>query len=171
MIGGVGGLLTVLSLFASIAIPTWGGVAIVVVALAIAQFRAFNDMRRERNAARDELRRSRTPLSGHEFKGQTLSFNRIAHDLGHGGVLNGFRFDECKIVGPGVFGLLEDITFTNNRWLGRRENMFVAVPNGTPQIAGTLGLIDCVFTHCTFEGIGLMGTADARQKWAVGTKG
>jgi hypothetical protein len=54
IIGGVGGILTVLALVTSFLIPPGVGIAILIVGLFLAQFLAFRDMKQER----DELRQA-----------------------------------------------------------------------------------------------------------------
>ncbi len=49
VVGAVGGLLTVLSLLTSIAVPLWLGIAILVFGLVVAQALAFRDLQRERD--------------------------------------------------------------------------------------------------------------------------
>jgi hypothetical protein len=56
VVGVVGGVLTVVALVASIVIPTWLGIVILVVGLSVAQFLAFKDMRGERDKALEASR-------------------------------------------------------------------------------------------------------------------
>lgn len=55
VVGGLGGVLTVIALVTTISLPTWLGVTVLFAGLIVAQSLAFKDMRVERNQAQMQL--------------------------------------------------------------------------------------------------------------------
>jgi hypothetical protein len=71
-VGVIGGVLTIVTLVASIVVPTWLGVVILVGGLTIAQFLAFKDMRDERDMARAELQAAEVGIGLKVWLGQQI---------------------------------------------------------------------------------------------------
>jgi hypothetical protein len=161
VVGGVGGVLTMVSFVAGVSLSTWTGLAILFVGLSVAQFLAFKDMRDERNRARDTLRTALAPLLGSEFVRQKLRLADIGRDLIRGGdtpVITGCRFTECTITGPGFFTMIHS-TMQGCGWDSPLDAFFVEIPPPR-RVVGVILFLDCVFERCGFEGVGLIGDAE-----------
>ena len=159
VVGGVGGILTAVSLVASIIVPTWLGVAVLLLGLSVAQFLAFKDLWHERNQAQDEMRKTVAPLSGMTFAGQTLRLADIGRDLidgGHKSIVNGRRFEDCTIVGPG-FMMIQGGAITHCIWEALPDALLITVAEDR-ELFGVVLLLDCAFERCRFENVGLLGS-------------
>ncbi|MCW2528512.1 MAG: hypothetical protein JWM76_3372 [Pseudonocardiales bacterium] len=71
-------------------------------------------------------------------------------------VLYNFKFYDCHILGPAVLGF-DGTVFDNNTILGEPEAILWKLPKWRHTFIGGIGLVDCVFDHCVFEGIGFAG--------------
>lgn len=84
-----------------------------------------------------------------------------------GPVIDGRRFENCRIVGPAMLALLEQVTVQGCDLGGSVEQILVEVAPDR-QVVGAIGLRRCEFTRCTFEGIGWIGTVPVLDLLRVG---
>lgn len=71
-------------------------------------------------------------------------------------VINGVTFERCKIVGPAVVASVDNqLSLTRCIWDAPFESLLWVLPEGPKMIVGAIGLSDCHFFDCTFEGVGL----------------
>jgi hypothetical protein len=173
VVGGVGGVLSLVSLVASIVIPTWLGVVVLLVGLSVAQFLAFKEMRHHRNEARDALRKASAPLRGTVFKGQTLRLADIGRDLTDGNakaLINARHFEECKIVGPGFMMMLGrgEGAITHCTWDNKPDVLFIGIPEDRREVLGVVAFLECVFERCRFENVGVVGPPSFEAKFRAG---
>jgi hypothetical protein len=80
--------------------------------------------------------------------------------VGDDGMVTGFTFVRCKIQGPAVV-VLDDCVLRRNSLGGTpSELLWIVDPTERPSIVGAIGLRECTFESCVFEGVGFAGTAE-----------
>lgn len=78
------------------------------------------------------------------------------HDLVNDkGIVDGHKFEDCAIKGPAVLVLLHDCHVSNSS-VGSPEAIWPPLPSNRGYI-GAIGVQNCSFNKCRFEGIGFAG--------------
>ena len=77
-------------------------------------------------------------------------------------VLENLTFEQCEIVGPAILFINPDwkITLTSPSFGipgGRFDDLVWEVPPSKNAVIGAVGVKDCTFRGCRFEGVGLAG--------------
>lgn len=85
-------------------------------------------------------------------------------------VLEGYRFSNCAIYGPAVLVPQQDVQIANCRWdsPGGLDALFWVIEPGRKWLVGAIALIDTSFIGCSFNGIGLAGSAEDKLRMAGG---
>jgi hypothetical protein len=73
-------------------------------------------------------------------------------------VLSEMTFQRCQIVGPAVILPLGNTQFLNSRMDHPDEMLWETQPNRV--YVGAIGVDNCVFDDCDFNGIGIAGPPD-----------
>jgi hypothetical protein len=84
--------------------------------------------------------------------------------------IEGYTFEYCTLVGPmaivpGEGAVLEDSGFDGSSL----DAVLVTVPDGV-RITWAAGLRHSTIRNCRLQGIALVGTAEAVERWRVGFK-
>jgi hypothetical protein len=83
---------------------------------------------------------------------------RIAELTVNAPLLDGLEFSNCRIIGPAVLALLNDVTITGCRWdAPDLRSLFWLVTPDRPTIVGAVGVRNCIFSSCAFEQVGIAG--------------
>lgn len=90
------------------------------------------------------------PMPESSYRSQVI---RVADLAVTSHLIAGVTFQDCLILGPAILGLQGSGTLSHCIFEGGPEQMFWEVPEGSFRI-GAIGLIDCHFVGCRFEGIG-----------------
>lgn len=98
-------------------------------------------------------------IGGGEFRDDIL---RIAELTVNTTMLENMRFSNCRIIGPAVLALLNDIELSHCRWDGDVNALFWEVPDSRPVFIGAVGVRHCTFSNCRFENVGIAGPPGAR---------
>jgi len=91
------------------------------------------------------------------FRNETIDIVELAREEQAGGkeILEGYRFEGCRIVGPAVLALLVDNALESSTFDDHPDVVqWEADPDQVPN-RGTIGLKDCQFVRCSFERVGL----------------
>lgn len=84
-------------------------------------------------------------------------------------MIQGYEFTNCRIVGPAVLALLNNVTIAHCGWdAPSLEAIFWEVPPGRGEVVGAVGVMDCTFSNCTFESIGVAGPSELRDQLSSG---
>lgn len=114
------------------------------------------------------LMADRPPLRGdRHVRGEVL---RLADLTVNTDIIEGYQFSNCRLIGPAVIALLEDVTITHCTWgTPNLEAMFWEVPPTRGDlVVGAIGVRDCLFSNCQFEMIGVAGPPEMRSKLEQG---
>ncbi len=71
------------------------------------------------------------------------------------------HFKNCVIHGPAVLAPLSGTQFIESTFEGDLEAVLWEIAPGRENIIGGIGLVNCLFVHCRFSGIGLAGPPEA----------
>lgn len=86
--------------------------------------------------------------------------------------LNGYEFSNCRIIGPAVVVPLGVTSLHNCGWEAPGvDAIFWEILPGRDLIIGAIAAIDCTFSACTFQAIGLAGPPELREAIASGFSG
>ena len=84
-------------------------------------------------------------------------------------VLDRLTFTNCRIVGPAVLAILDNNTFAHCGWdAPDLDALFWEVPASRLVVMGAVGVRDCTFSNCKFEGVGVAGNAQLRAQFGAG---
>jgi hypothetical protein len=79
-------------------------------------------------------------------------------------VIEGHTFQNCRIVGPAVLTFSGTLTVAHCAWAGPGVGgVFWPIPPEREYVVGAVHVVDCTFSSCTFEGIGVAGTEELRD--------
>lgn len=79
--------------------------------------------------------------------------------------LEGYRFSSCIILGPAVLAIGPGVSLLHCTFEGDLDAIFWVVdPEARPLVFGAVGLVDCLFSSCTFRSIGFAGTTEMRAQ-------
>jgi hypothetical protein len=107
-----------------------------------------------------------TPLTGDRtFRNDVV---RLADLTVQGITVDGYEFVNCRIMGPAVV-VLQDSSIVSCGWDGPDVNsIFWEVPDTRPLVIGAIAVINCTFSNCRFEGVGVAGPPQLREQLEQG---
>ena len=83
--------------------------------------------------------------------------------------LEGYGFSNCRIIGPAILGILNNVTIAGSRFdAPGLDAIFWEIPPGRGPVVGIIAVADCTFSNCTFENIGVAGPPELREALADG---
>lgn len=83
---------------------------------------------------------------------------RIATLTVNNTTIDGYAFVNCRIIGPAVLAFLQNVTVTHSGFdAPGLDAVFWVVPPERGVVVGVVGVSNCLFSRCTFEGIGIAG--------------
>ena len=157
---------------AGLTIPAWAFWALALIFLAVAQFRAFRDVRRELDVIQVRLRaedeRRKRLREAHELTGEEFYLWELLAPNGRPLVENR-QFTDCRIKGPGIVTFVSSVELVNND-LGEgafESVLYLGVPNAPRQ--GLVGFVNCKFERCRFRQVGYYGDKAMLAKLRGGT--
>ncbi|WP_306232857.1 hypothetical protein [Agrococcus beijingensis] len=85
-------------------------------------------------------------------------------------MLEGYEFENVTLTGPGIMVMLGDVTWINGgAWatggLGT-EAIFWDYEPHRPGVVGGIGVKNCVFDACKFDGIGMCASPEQLHEFA-----
>jgi hypothetical protein len=81
----------------------------------------------------------------------------------------GQAFSNCRIIGPAILALLDDVTITHCTWdAPGLDAIYWEVPPEREVVIGVVGVSNCVFSNCTFENVGIAGPRQMRAQFEGG---
>ena len=103
-----------------------------------------------------------TPQVGNrEFRDEVV---RIAELTVTTSVLEGYTFQHCRLIGPAVLLPQGTTNILHSRWDSPGVGaIFWEIPPERTIIVGAVAVVNCTFSGCTFEAIGLAGPPELRQ--------
>jgi hypothetical protein len=103
------------------------------------------------------------PLVGdRSFRNNVL---RIADLVVNNPMLQGYDFAHCRIIGPAILAPLNDVSIVHCGWDAPGiDAIFWEVPPERGPVVGVVGLVNCTFSNCRFELIGIAGPAELRAQ-------
>ena len=94
---------------------------------------------------------------------------RVAELTVNTSTIEGLTFQNCRIIGPGILALLEDVSITQCRWdAPSLDAVFWEVPASRGPVIGVVGVKACTFSNCSFESIGVAGPPELRAVFEDG---
>jgi hypothetical protein len=107
------------------------------------------------------------PLVGdRSFRNQLL---RISDLVVHTSVLEGYEFLHCRIVGPAILAPLNNVSLLHCSWDAPGvDAIFWEVPPERGPVVGVIGVVNCAFSNCRFELIGIAGPPGLRAQLESG---
>jgi hypothetical protein len=98
-----------------------------------------------------------------DYMGRSLILPTLAKLVPAGGVLEGHTFTNCHLRGPAVLFPMEDDMIIKNADYG------VSIPwSWHPEKDGkygSIGVVNCAFIDCRFEGVGFLLSLDEIAIW------
>lgn len=86
--------------------------------------------------------------------------------------LNGYEFSNCRILGPAILMPIGTTTIANCGWEAPGfDAVFWEIRPDREVVIGAIAAVDCIFSACTFQGVGLAGLPDLRQVMEGGFSG
>jgi hypothetical protein len=76
------------------------------------------------------------------------------------GILDGFRFEECHVMGPAVIVVQGEFDLVNNKIEGDPDAFLWELPEERDRVTGAILVKDTTFEGCTFTNVGLAGYRD-----------
>jgi hypothetical protein len=103
------------------------------------------------------------PLTGdRRFRNDVV---RIAELTVNTSTIEGYEFSNCRIIGPAVLALLDDVTIEHCGWdAPGLDAIFWEVPPSRGPVVGVVGVKHCTFSSCHFELIGVAGPPEMRAQ-------
>ncbi len=96
-------------------------------------------------------------LGRRRIVGRDVWLTEMVHRIGSGNVLSRCEFDRCNIVGPAVVQLVESVGEHCSTY-DPLDTIDWPPASHAPELrTGLIVLRHCVFQHCTFEQIGIVG--------------
>jgi hypothetical protein len=93
---------------------------------------------------------------------------RLCELVGDDGVLDGFVFEDCEIMGPAVVSLQGKGSLVNSDLGGPADALLWEVPLSRPTVIGAILALNCTFEACRFRGVGFAGPPDFVSKFRSG---
>ncbi len=83
--------------------------------------------------------------------------------------LNGYEFSNCRIIGPAVLLPVGSTSIVNCSWdVPDIDTMFWEITSTRQFVVGAIAAIDCIFSACAFQGVGLAGPPELRAVLEAG---
>lgn len=103
------------------------------------------------------------PQTGNrEFRDDVI---RVSELTVRGPRIEGYTFINCRILGPAVLALVDNVTVVHCEFEADINSIFWEIdPEARPTVYGAVGVTNTTFSSCSFEAIGLAGTRDLRVK-------
>lgn len=103
-----------------------------------------------------------TPLTGdRKFRNDVV---RIADMTVNTPVIDGYEFSNCRILGPAIIVPQGNTEISNCTWdAPGLDAIFWEIPADRMYVVGAVAVLNCVFSNCKLEGVGLGGTTELRQ--------
>ena len=103
------------------------------------------------------------PQTGNrEFRDQVVTVSSLVVT---GPMIENYTFINCRIVGPAVLGIVDGVSFEYCNFEAEVDAFYWEVdPDTRPLVVGAVGLFNVRFVSCTFQAIGIAGTAEFRQR-------
>lgn len=77
--------------------------------------------------------------------------------------IEGLDFSNCRIIGPAILAFLEGVTIAHCGWdAPGLEAIFWEVPHERGPVVGVVGVVNCTFSNCKFENVGVAGPPELR---------
>ncbi len=95
-----------------------------------------------------------SPSYGKVYRDEDIDIAKLARE--NNNLLDGYLFENCKIVGPALIALLHNVGFSSMRFA---PNQLWPMMAGRKYI-GAIGLTNCKFVNCELDWIGIAGSAD-----------
>lgn len=103
---------------------------------------------------------STPPTGNSELRNEVV---RISELTVNSVTLEGLTFQNCKILGPAVLLLLGRTTLVHSTFdAPNAEALFWEIPPSRALVVGAVSAVDCTFSACRFEAIGLGGPPEMR---------
>ena len=94
---------------------------------------------------------------------------RIAELTVNTSLLEDLEFSNCRIIGPAVLVVLENVSMIGCRWdAPGLDAVFWEVPTTRRTVVGAVGVRNVTFSACSFEGVGIAGPPELREAFARG---
>jgi hypothetical protein len=86
---------------------------------------------------------------------------KIADLVGSEFILDGLNATDVVFIGPAVLALLPgNLELTDTRTSNNIEALLWEIEKGRTTVTGAIGIRNCTFTRCVFDGIGFAGPSD-----------
>lgn len=99
------------------------------------------------------------PTRTRDFYSQVVRVSDLAVT---GPVIEGYTFENCLVLGPAVVAVLSDVSFESSQWVTdpgeSSESLWWEVDEG--HRVGAIGIRNCSFVGCVFQGVGFAGTKE-----------
>ena len=104
---------------------------------------------------------SSTPLTGdRSFRDDAVRVSALTVNTA---VIDSYVFTNCRIIGPAVFIPLGG-QINHCAWeVDGIDDLFWDIPPTRSNVVGAVAIINCIFSNCRFEGIGLAGPPEFRS--------
>lgn len=90
---------------------------------------------------------------------------RIAELTVNTSTIEGYTFSNCRIIGPAILVLLDRVTITSAGFdAPGLDAVFWEVPHDRGPVVGVIGVVNCTFSNCRFELIGIAGPPEMRAQ-------
>ena len=108
-----------------------------------------------------------TPLTGDRtFRNDPV---RLADLTVNTPVIEGYEFINCRILGPAVIVPQGDTSIVRCSWDAPDfAAIFWEITPDRPYIVGAIAVVNCTFSNCRFEGVGIAGNREAREQMEKG---
>ncbi len=103
-------------------------------------------------------------LTGLHLVGLSLRITDLTRERG---VIMGRTFENCHFHGPAIITFTGIITVIENSFDANLDLVFIEVPERS--IWGAIAFHDCTLLRCTFHRIGIIGTAELKEKFRAGS--
>lgn len=86
--------------------------------------------------------------------------------------LPGYEFSNCRVIGPAILVPLGGTAFVSCGWDAPNvDAIFWEIAPGRELVIGAIAAVDCTFSGCSFQGVGLAGSLDLRAALEAGFSG
>lgn len=95
--------------------------------------------------------------NGKVKRGEDVYLADIARE---NGILDGFRFENCHVMGPAVIVVQGEFDLVNNTIEGDPDAFLWEIPEEREWVTGAIVVKDTSFEGCTFTNVGFAGFTD-----------
>lgn len=83
--------------------------------------------------------------------------------------LDGYEFSNCRVIGPAVLLPVGTTSIFHCGWEAPGvDAIFWEIPPTRVYVVGAIVAVDCTFSGCSFQGVGLAGPSALREAMASG---